>query len=213
MKQASKPAVQKRSRETRDRLVDALERLLRKRDFGDLSVADLAEEAGVSPGAIYRRFEGGLLPVLFELYRATLERRVESPAAIIKVEAMDGLHEALRAVARALAAQLKEQAHVYRAVYLYARLRPDVPSQPPRKVEALALGGLRELLEAFRKEIRRDDFEKAAATIAYFFNTIFLERMLFPERTPKWPALATAKDAFADEMAAVAYGYLTFHEP
>jgi AcrR family transcriptional regulator len=212
MKQGSKPAVQERSRQTRDRIVDALERLLRKRDFGDLSVADLAEEAEVSPGAIYRRFEGGLLPVLFELYRVTLERRVRAPAADIDVAAAGELRAALRAAARAMSAQLSEHAHVYRAVYLYARLRPDVPSEAPSQVEALALSGVRDLLKAFRTEVKRGDLERATATVAYFFNPSFLERVLFPERTPKWPKLVT-KDAFAVEMAELAYGYLTARDP
>jgi hypothetical protein len=101
---------------------------------------------------------------------------------------------------------------VYRAVYLYARLRPDVPSQAPSQVEALALSGVRDLLKAFRTEVKRGDLERATATVAYFFNTIFLERVLFPERTPKWPGLV-AKDAFADEMAELAYGYLTARDP
>jgi AcrR family transcriptional regulator len=85
MKQASRPAEQQRSRETRDELINALERLLRRRDFQDLSVQDLAAEAGVSPGAIYRRFEGGLIAVLFALWRATLERRAASAEARLDV--------------------------------------------------------------------------------------------------------------------------------
>lgn len=200
--------MQSRSRQTRDRLVDALERLLRTRDFGDLNVADLAAEAEVSPGAIYRRFEGGLLPVLFELYRVTLERRVQAPEARIELESVGDLRAALHAITQAIWAQLREQAHVYRAVYLYARLRPDVPSQAPLQVEALALAGVREVLEAYRKEIKRKDLERAAAAVAFFLNTVFLEQALFPERTPKWPGLRT-KNAFAMEMAEFAYGYLT----
>jgi AcrR family transcriptional regulator len=105
MKQGSKPAVQRRSRQTRDRIVDAMDRLLLDHDFRDINVTELAAEAQVSPGAIYRRFEGGLLPVLFELYRVTLQRRAEAPEADLDLAAAGGLRPALRQFARTVWAE------------------------------------------------------------------------------------------------------------
>ena len=69
-KPKSRPAIQARSRQTRARLMAALERLLRKKDFDAIGVAELAEEAGVAVGTVYRRFENkeALIPLLFGLW-------------------------------------------------------------------------------------------------------------------------------------------------
>ncbi len=47
---------QARSVKTEQKLLDALEKLLANKSFTDLTVAELAREAGVTTGAIYRRF-------------------------------------------------------------------------------------------------------------------------------------------------------------
>lgn len=47
---------QARSRQTERALVEALNKLLRHRPFDVLTVAEIASEAGVTTGAIYRRF-------------------------------------------------------------------------------------------------------------------------------------------------------------
>jgi len=47
---------QSRSIATERKLLDALVKLLAQKSFNDLTVAELAEEAGVTTGAIYRRF-------------------------------------------------------------------------------------------------------------------------------------------------------------
>ena len=62
----AKPALQTRSQQTRDKLVAALERLLRDKAFENISVAEIAREAGVSVGAVYTRFENkdAFIPVL-----------------------------------------------------------------------------------------------------------------------------------------------------
>ena len=68
MTRGAKPVAQKRSAETRDRILQALERLLREQDFDQLSVSEIASEAGVSVGTVYRRFENkeAFLPQLVE---------------------------------------------------------------------------------------------------------------------------------------------------
>jgi AcrR family transcriptional regulator len=52
-----RPAMQKRSRETRDRLFGAGRQLLEQMDLDAISIADLAKKAGSSVGAFYLRFE------------------------------------------------------------------------------------------------------------------------------------------------------------
>jgi AcrR family transcriptional regulator len=50
------PVKQPRGERTRDRLLIAGERLIAKRDFDSMSVAEIAEAAGCSVGAFYQRF-------------------------------------------------------------------------------------------------------------------------------------------------------------
>jgi AcrR family transcriptional regulator len=207
MKQTSKPAVQRRSRETRDELINALERLLRRRDFLTLTISDLATEAGVSPGAIYRRFEGGLIAVLFALWRATLERRAASPDAQLDIGKARSLRPALRRAAEIAWTQLREDAHVYRAAYLHARIRPDFKRLDGQMMEKAALVGFRALIQAFRREVKRRDLENAAAATAYLYNTAFVERALFPERLPAW-ARSIGDKAFVAQVSEFAYSYL-----
>lgn len=50
------PVKQRRGGHTRDRLLTAGRRLIAKRDFDSMSVAEIAEDAGCSVGAFYQRF-------------------------------------------------------------------------------------------------------------------------------------------------------------
>ena len=80
MSQGAKPASQARSRATRDRLVAALDGLLREKDFESITIADLAREAGLAVGTVYRRFENkaarGRLKKTFQPGNLCLDRVV-----------------------------------------------------------------------------------------------------------------------------------------
>jgi AcrR family transcriptional regulator len=65
---------QQRSRDTQEKLLVALETLLEERFFEQISVRDLAQEAGLAVGTLYRRFRDkeAMLPALYERYDARL---------------------------------------------------------------------------------------------------------------------------------------------
>lgn len=69
---ASQAPTQDRSRKTREELIDALERLLSDKSIGELTVAEIASEAGMTTGAIYRRFKDKQ-----DLLRAAFDRFLE----------------------------------------------------------------------------------------------------------------------------------------
>lgn len=58
---------------TRDCIEDALLRLLREKDFKDISVTDIAAKAGVSRGAYYRNYESKE-----DIFRCILKKKFES---------------------------------------------------------------------------------------------------------------------------------------
>ncbi len=71
---------QARALETERKLLDALMRLLANKSFSELTVAELAREAGVTTGAIYRRFENKEGVLRAAVYRFILDRTQEYEA-------------------------------------------------------------------------------------------------------------------------------------
>lgn len=204
----AKPARQQRSRKTRDDLLHALERVLRTKDFYEISVAEVAAEAGVTAGSIYRRFEGGLIEVLFVLTWAIIEGNAQDDDISVNILSSSGLREALLQTSRTAWRQLTRNAHVFRAAYVHGHMRPELVGKPRSDLEARALSGFRIILETFRPEIKRADFDHAVVTIAMLYNTAFLERALFPDRLPAWSGEVDT-ETYARDVAELAYGYLT----
>ena len=68
--------LQARSRKTQQDLLDALERLLSRKSFAEITVAEIAAEAGLTTGAIYRRFrdKGDLLRAAFDRFLERTEQ-------------------------------------------------------------------------------------------------------------------------------------------
>ena len=97
--QGMHPAKQKRSRQSRDKIVEAFAELLKEKPFERISVAEIAKRAGVAVGTLYRRFKNkdALIPVIFELYQARIE---EWMAGEGRIDLPDDatLHDALQAI-------------------------------------------------------------------------------------------------------------------
>lgn len=68
--------VQARAQKTQQALLDALDRLLAEKSITDLTVSEIAREAGVTTGAIYRRFQHKQ-----DLVRVAFERFLDSTVA------------------------------------------------------------------------------------------------------------------------------------
>ena len=82
MAPGAKPAVQRRSQETRDKIVDALDSLLKEKDFEAISVTEIAQRASVSPASIYQRFSNrdAAVAILLELYMRRVAEWAKSEA-------------------------------------------------------------------------------------------------------------------------------------
>lgn len=213
MSQAAKPAHQSRSKKTRDKLLNALESLLRHHDFADIGVADIAREAGVSPASIYRRFDSkdGFIPVLFELYLARLSEATSADSARLEIEGMD-LRSVLVAVAKVGARQLRGQAHIVRAIMLHGLRRADLINEYTEQYVNMTLNSIKGILAHFDADILRGDKDTAARMLAYYFNTILVNRIIYEGYTPDF-GLKLSDDALAIEIADFAYGYLTLSGP
>ncbi|MCZ4298515.1 TetR/AcrR family transcriptional regulator [Henriciella marina] len=206
----ARPAIQARSIKTQKKLMDALEGLLRKKDFDAISVPDLAAEAGVAVGTVYRRFENkeALIPLLFELWKARSALQMETAAVEADEVACADLRQLLRKQMRAAYRFICEQAHILRAVHLQGRLRPQLIGEDWKQLWQDALAGNRAFLELVRDKVRQPDLDRAAEMMIYIANTALVEKALFNEDGPGY-VVSAAGDAFADEIADIVFGYLS----
>jgi len=118
-------ALQSRSRESQERLLDAALRLLDRLAWEDVSIAAIAAEAGMSVGGYYARFRSkdALLLVLHERYE---ERRTERFTALFDsgIEAQP-LPRRVAALVEATADWMQENRGVLRTFLLRFWSRPD----------------------------------------------------------------------------------------
>ena len=206
----ARPATQARSMKTQQKLMDALEGLLREKDFDAISVPDLAAEAGVAVGTVYRRFENkeALIPLLFELWKTRSSLQMETAAVEVEEVTSADLRQLLRKQMRAAYRFIREQAHILRAVHLQGRLRPQLIGEEWKQLWKDALAGNRAFLELVKDTIGQPDLDRAAEMMIYIANTALVEKALFHEDGPGYVVSAEG-DAFADEIADIVYGYLS----
>lgn len=211
----AKPATQRRSQQSRDRLIDALDELLRERPFEAIHLTDIAGRAGSSVATVYQRFRNkdAAIAILVALYmrrsadwwRAFSADNAGQAAA--GRTAWPSLYDAVVAVGRAAWRQVEELGYLMRPAYLYSRLRTDLLDEHWRDQEQRAVQGFRGLLDAYSEEVDHPDLDRAAGMIAYFVNMMFLGRLLHPAGMSGWD-VPSDQEAFAAELARFACGYL-----
>jgi len=209
MSQGVKSTHQRRSRQTRDKLLNALEDLLKEQDFADISVAAIAAKAGVSAASIYRRFDSkqGFIPVLFDLYLKRLEEWGASKEAQLNLEGCS-LREALEQVTHAGWKQIVSQAHIMRAVHLHGRSHLGLMQDKIDAHEDSTLSAMRVLLNIYAAEVLKSDKDKTARMLSYYLNNIMIEKGLFGEKGAIFGIVFDDK-CFTDEIAEFAFAYLT----
>lgn len=208
-KASARPAAQPRAIRTRNKLLAALETLLRDRDFDAISINDLAREAGVAVGTVYRRFENkeALVPLLFELWQARSRDQAEHARLTAETVRSTELRTLLRLQMRAAYSFIRAQSHIIRAVYVYGRLRPDLIGEEWKAVWEEAQTATRAFLELVSDRIARRDLDRAAEMVLYIANTALLDKPLFRD-DGAGHVVSVDGDGFADEIADMIHGYL-----
>lgn len=187
----------------------ALEALLQHKDFDAISIADLAAEAGVAVGTVYRRFENkeALIPLLFELWHErSLDQRAHAAVTEDELQAID-LRTLLRRQMRAAYRFILQQRHILRAVHLYGRLRPDLLGDEWKGLWTDARTGSVNFVKLVLPDMPEARHERAAEMLVYLANTALVEKGLFGEDGAGF-ILSADNDAFADEIADVTYAFL-----
>ena len=202
------PPLQERSRRTLENICQAVETLLGTRDFDDISVADIVQEAGCSTGSFYARFasKDDLLPYLYERYDLDLRPRILARMGGIPWESMS-LRETVQAIVDHTIDMYVERRHLLRAVVVYARTRPREISAATRQVREGVTDLPAKAMARFASEIRHDDPMEAARIGFFVMTAAAREKILF--EAPQAASLRLSRDRLKRELARGLYAYLT----
>ncbi|MEL7032852.1 MAG: TetR/AcrR family transcriptional regulator [Pseudomonadota bacterium] len=214
---ALKTPKQDRAIRTREKLMSALERLLRVQEFENISVQDIAREAGVAVGSVYSHFKDktAFLEALLAFWRAQVESQLdiaEAQDTRAAFAAMGSLKVALREATKAVYLQTKDSGHILRAVHTYARLHPEAEDDDWQALVVRSFAPISELFEVYDDDITLSDADLGTRMLGVFFNTIFIRTALMPQDT-LLDAAGIDSETMIQEVTDMAYGYLTQPRP
>lgn len=204
----AKPTRQQRSLDKRNRILVAMDSLLRAKPFPEISVADVASKANVAPATIYQRFDNvdATASILLELYYIKVQQWATGGPTLGVADLP--IFDALKTIAANAYDQVAQLGYVMRPAYLYSRQRPGRVGPVWAQLEERALEGFVAFLAQRSKEIRIQDRTAAGALLAYLFNFMLLGPLLHSED----PHLKMTEDReeFAHSLATIAYRYLVY---
>ncbi len=202
---------QVRSKETQEALIQAALTLFKKYGFDQVSVTDIAKEAGCSAASIYRRFSDreGLNQAAHEYFT---DEALKILRASARTNAFDGLslEELLRAMAGFLWKFAKENQVFLQASYVRALSNPQFARRFV-EVRREVFASLREHFLRRREEITHPNPEiaidfalrQAMATLTYRIEAVQLEIGLEP----------LPDGAFIEEVVRAFLSYVSPTEP
>jgi AcrR family transcriptional regulator len=208
MNSDSKIVKQPRAVRTRAKLLGALERLLKEREFERISIVDIAGEAGVAVGSVYSHFsdKNAFLDALLEERFGTIARRLAESGKSEAGDEPETLRAAIDLAVRSAYAQVMEDAHILRALHTYARLS-GTEHPAGRTLARAAFDGILAYLKRYDDEIVVQDITQAAKVVHYMLNTAFLDRVLV--RGGSLPEETTPDDAsLCQALSSMLTGYL-----
>lgn len=198
---------QERSARSLSRLLNAAERLMRERDFDDISIAAIVKEAGTSVGNFYGRFASkeALLDALHERYQSD---RAQLWHEFFKLnKAGDALEIRVRNLVRAVIKNYRERSGVFRTLVARQWRRPERIDRRARE----SLGELYEAAAVFllecRREIRHQNPERAVEVGIAAILAACRENVIRPKSMPA--SLKLGDQDLVDELSQMFLAYLT----
>lgn len=211
---------QKRTIATREKILDALEKLLQTQEFESISIAALARAGSVAVGSVYSHFKdkNALLPALLDRQLARVETRVAELQAhgtvdsvpLMPISGTADLRSTIRLGLELTLKHISQTRGVRRALLAYRRHNPDLEIPLATTLAEQAFEALIAELELHRDEIRHDDLREAAKMINYFMNMAFLDRIVFL-RSPFPERLTPSDEVLIETYTNMIHDYLT-HE-
>ena len=200
---------QRRSRETRDRLLQATRELLEERTFEDLTIQQIATRAGCSVGAFYGRFEGkeAILPQLLQMHYAEVEREV---SAAFRPEAWVGapLERRVDAVVDHLLSVAQRQPGLIRTLVLRNYQRPETIPASIRSAARRVLARVYAVLLGGRPRTAHPAGTTAVEVGLLMVVAAIRERVILTGATHS-STLTASTDVLAEELKRALLAYLT----
>ncbi len=207
-----RPVRQQRSRETLDRLLDAAEALLGEEGLVAATVPRIAARAGVSVGAVYRRFpdKDAVIRAVYGRFFACLAAQQNAPAVAGR-RSRPLLAEVVGAVVTGMVASYRRHRGILRALLLYTRTQrdPDFRRQADA-INAMGLDSVERLLLPYAGAMRHPDPRRAIRLGLYFVGFVLRETLLAGDEGPRLPV---ERERLAEELTRLYLGYLGVPAP
>jgi AcrR family transcriptional regulator len=202
---------QDRSRRTLEAILEATEKLLEKRPFEEISIAEIVLKSGSSTGSFYARFptKEALLPALYDRYHTGLPERVARLRSVLE-RRNQTLRRACRLIVDEFAASFEGRENLMRAMVLYARARPEGLREHLGERTSIH-EELVSALHPFHDDIRHRDKAHAIRTGLFIAGTAVREAVLFPN-APFAAAVRQPLAKMKTTIAAMLHAYLTSDE-
>ena len=201
-----RPPQQTRSQATLDRILDAAENVLAEKSFGEATLAEIMERAGVTVGAFYRRFpdKDALLHLLDNRFFAELHELAKASLSDAKWQGAT-TPEIVYGFTEIAVRLYRERRGLLRSLFLRARTDPVI-MQSAREVNAHYIDRLRALLLARADQLRHPAPERAVELGFMILVGALRETVLFGE---VWPNGTTVVDSgLSKELARSYLAYL-----
>lgn len=205
------PPQQSRSQETLGRILDAAERVLEEKSFGDATLAEIMDRAGVTVGAFYRRFpdKDALLHHLDERFFTELRGHADELLDPVRWEG-SSFARIIPQVARIAVPLFRIRRGLLRTIFIRARTDAKIQATA-REINALFLSKLRILAEQRMGEIVHPS-PLAAVDLGFrIFVGALRETVVFGEVWPDAPAMTD--EQLAHELARSYLAYLGIASP
>jgi AcrR family transcriptional regulator len=202
--------LQRRSRESLRRMLDAAEIVLDKHGLEGATVSRIAAEAGLSPGNVYRRFadKDALMRAVFSRGRAVNKVELAREVDVGQVRKV-GIRTFTQQWIAGMLSAYRARAGLMRATVLYAQQHERTPFV--RRQRDLEVQNFRKLVGTFliwRDEIRHPD---PAYAVSYGILTVAFalrELILFDQARTFRHALAVGDDDLKTELPRMFLRYL-----
>ena len=201
---------QLRGQRTRDRILDAAENLLHGKSFGEITVADLVEEASASIGSFYHLFatKEALLAPLYARYDAEITAGSERVLDLARWEGRS-LHYRATRVIRYTVKLYRQKQGLMQTLVLHARSHSDEVTLEQQTHRASLYDRVTELLLERDDEITHPDPESAIRLGLFFVGATCRDRILFSQ-APHPRSVQLDDRGLARELSDAFLSYLQF---
>lgn len=196
---------QKRSLDTQQKLLAALNQALQNKFFEHISIKELAESADVSVGTFYRRFKNkeSLLPLLYQDFGNDLDSWV----GMLETHKFATIEELVRFLCLEMCTFLMQKKSVFRTLHLNARLYSTVVLTDESVDRRVIYQRLSAIILQFEQDFIAEDKQSKADAAIFTLISALLDKVLYPDLTPAIACKLTAEQ-YADELASMILSYL-----